>query len=436
MKNIKFVFGILAFCWLPLTIFGQVGVTTDRNVTFLHGLNGGGTWDPFVNFFSQQAPNGRRMNISNVNFTSTGGFNTIANSVTGNFGTTSVAICHSMGGPIARRLDITGAAIIGGIITVGSPMDGAPVANSVVNGDAGRAIGDAVYALSRGPLASLGILNFDLQFYGNAIGSNLIPGLLGLILGPSVFGNDATTLNDLKVGGAGIEADKNAAPTNTPKISIWGNEDSPTHWNIMQTQSHLPTVALSGFPIQLTVPELATGFSYAYLAASIVCATIAIINWYNPVGWYNAYAAYQWYAGYDYIANDSERIYNNLIGSDMVVQQCFSYLSNNCHPPDTRYCEQNPGDWQRCPLTCDPVTINYCVQVHNNGISDAFIPAVSQRGEGSRSWRTGGGQVITTIEAMHMNHFEELQPQNVEMTSIFDDVFTGRYDAVFRINRR
>jgi pimeloyl-ACP methyl ester carboxylesterase len=435
MKNIKFIFGIVAFLWLPLSIFGQVGVTSNRNVTFLHGLNGGDTWDPFVDFFSQQTPNGRRMNISNVNFTSIGGFNTIANSVTGNFGTTSVAICHSMGGAIARRLDRTGLRVIGGIITVGSPMDGAPVANSVVNGNAGRAIGDAIYALGRGPLSLLGLNSLSIQIKGNIVGSGALSNVLSVIVGPSTFGNDAATLEDLKVGGAGIEADKNADPTNTPKISIWGNEDSPTHWNIMQTQSQLPTVAFSGIPIQLTVPELATGFSYAYLAASIVCATIAAINWYNPVGWYNAYAAYQWWAGYDWIANDSERIYNNLIGADMVVQQCYTYTSQYCTYPDER-CDDTPINWQYCQTICTPTTGTNCINVHNNGISDAFIPAVSQRGDGSRSWRTGSGQTITTIEAMHMNHFEELQPENQEMRDIFDRIFTGSIDEVFRINRR
>jgi hypothetical protein len=433
MKNIKFIIRIVALCWLPLSIFGQVGVTQDRRVTFLHGLGGVDQWDPFVDFF-ENGPNSRRMDIANNNYSSAGGFNTIAAGITGNFGATSVAICHSMGGAIARRLNRTGQREIGGIITVGSPMDGAPVANSVVNGDAGRAIGDAVYALGRGPLTLLGLNSLSIQIKGNLIGSGALSNVLSVIVGPSTFGNDAATLEDLKVGGAGIEADKNADPTNTPKISIWGNEDSPTHWNIMQTQSHLPTITFSGIPIQLTVPELATGFSYAYLAASIVCATIAVINWYNPYGWYNAYAAYQWWAGYDWIANDSERIYNNLIGSDLVVQQCYQYPTLIYTYPDE--CDDIPSRWRNCRPTVQTAMATACVQVHNNGISDAFIPSVSQRGEGSRSWRTGSGQTITTIEAMHMNHFEELQPENQEMRDIFDRIFTGSIDEVFRINRR
>ena len=73
--------------------------------------------------------------------------------------------------------------------------------------------------------------------------------------------------------------------------------------------------------------------------------------------------------------------------------------------------------------------------VHNNGISDAFIPAVSQRGDGSRSWKVGS-QAVPTREAMHTNHKEELQPESVEMRAIFDEIFGGGIDPVFRVNRR
>jgi pimeloyl-ACP methyl ester carboxylesterase len=281
MKNIKFIYGILALCWLPLSMDAQPGITQNRRVNFLHGLNGSnGSWNPFATFLRDQ--DNRRMNITNPSFTSDGGLGAIASDASGQsvLNPDAIAICHSMGGVIARRIDRAATSpnqTFGGIITVGSPMDGAPVANSVVNGDAGRAIGDAFYAISRGPLASLGFANFTVQFFGNSVGAFFLPEWLDRTIGPSAFGNDAATLNDLKVGGSGIESDKNANPTNTPKISIWGNEDSPTHWNIIQTGSHLPTVALNGFPVQLTVPELATGLSYAYLAGSIVCATIAII---------------------------------------------------------------------------------------------------------------------------------------------------------------
>ena len=76
--------------------------------------------------------------------------------------------------------------------------------------------------------------------------------------------------------------------------------------------------------------------------------------------------------------------------------------------------------------------------VHNNGISDAFIPAVSQRGDGSRSWKVGS-QAVPTREALGVNHQEELDAENLVMRGIFRDIFDrtdASVDPVFQINRR
>jgi hypothetical protein len=72
---------------------------------------------------------------------------------------------------------------------------------------------------------------------------------------------------------------------------------------------------------------------------------------------------------------------------------------------------------------------------HNNGLSDAFIPSVSQRGDGSRSWQIGTQPVILR-EAVGVNHWEETQPQSVEMRAIFNQIFSGSIDPVFRVDRR
>jgi hypothetical protein len=135
---------------------------------------------------------------------------------------------------------------------------------------------------------------------------------------------------------------------------------------------------------------------------------------------------------------EKERIYNNLIGSDMVVEQCLDRTYTYCTFPDNR-CAYTPQSWQYCITRCTDYTRNVCLNVHNNGISDAFIPALSQRGEGSRSWRVGGQPTIP-IEAMHTNHAEELQPESVEMRAIFDRIFLATpgsdINPVFQINRR
>jgi hypothetical protein len=132
---------------------------------------------------------------------------------------------------------------------------------------------------------------------------------------------------------------------------------------------------------------------------------------------------------------EKERIYNNLIGSDMVVEQCYQTLTQFIVYDNE--CDDIPSRWKDCKRTVQTATVTNCVQVHNNGISDAFIPAVSQRGDGSRSWRVGT-QTVPTREAMHTNHFEELQPESDEMRAIFDEIFGARngISQVFRIDRR
>ena len=128
--------------------------------------------------------------------------------------------------------------------------------------------------------------------------------------------------------------------------------------------------------------------------------------------------------------------FSNLIGSDLVATQCYQYPTIIYEYDEN--CVDIPRLWKNCKVTCDPVTLTRCVQVHSNGISDAFIPATSQRGDGSLSWRQGQS-FVSTIEAFGVNHQEEVQADNAEMQSAFDKVFSGQSSrgssAPFQINR-
>ena len=123
-----------------------------------------------------------------------------------------------------------------------------------------------------------------------------------------------------------------------------------------------------------------------------------------------------------------------LIGSDLVATQCYTYDTQFCTYPDDR-CDDTPSNWQYCQTSCSPITGNTCVEVHSNGISDAFIPATSQRGDGSNSWRVNG-VLVKRIEAFGVNHREEIDPSNGVMRSVFEEIFTGNVDDHFRIDRR
>jgi hypothetical protein len=148
----------------------------------------------------------------------------------------------------------------------------------------------------------------------------------------------------------------------------------------------------------------------------------------------------EWYDGWQWISNDSERIWNNLIGSDLVGSQCYSYTAEFYSYPDER-CDDTPGNWQYCRMTRTYGIANTCVQVHSNGLSDAFIPFVSQRGEGSNSWRVRNANSATSseivkIEAFGVNHLEELDAGNGVMRDAFRDVFSGNRGSIFRIDNR
>ncbi len=140
----------------------------------------------------------------------------------------------------------------------------------------------------RGPLATIGhILGPLFQFLGCDITTSLLPSVIADELKINNFGG-ATTISDIAIGGAGIRAEQALAPTATPKISIWGNENSPTHWNITatSTKKDIPNIAAC-------TSDFYEIHYWFYLARG--CGA-----WWNAWGWWNFYAADEWYAGWDW----------------------------------------------------------------------------------------------------------------------------------------
>lgn len=431
MKNRFFATnaGIIALLLLvlcPLSMSAQAGITTDRNVLFLHGLNNTSTaWQPFSNQF---IANNRRMTSNNQTYGTVGSLATIFSGVsTTGSGASSIAISHSLGGVVARNLDRANpGTFVGGIITVGSPLDGATIANSVLDGRAATAIADGTSTMLRGPYATLGIWLGPLFTLGaDVVTAVALPEFIQIFLLVDNF-NNLGTMADLQVGGTGIEQEKSAAPTATPKISIWGNEETPTHWNILATMTKKNVVGIAD----------ATSDYYDIMYWSHLA--VGCSNWWNAWGWWNFYASYEWYAGSDWIENDSERVWNHIIRADLVGTQCFQTNASFCQYVGAG-CDDTPGQWGNCRVECSSIVTTHCVTVHSMGQSDSWIPATSQRGEGSNSWRVANGAVsdeVVKIPALGVNHFEEIDANNVTMQGIFADIFAGNHGPQFRINRR
>lgn len=438
MKNRFFTSkaGIIALLLLvlhPLSMSAQVGINSDRNVIFLHGLGGNSTdWRDFVNRYAIGGGEPRRMTSNNQFYPTTGSLNTIfAGAPTSNRGASSLAIGHSLGGVVARNLDRTNpGTFAGGLITVGSPLDGATIANSVLDGRAASGISNGTSTMLRGPYATLAFLWSPLFTIGaDAITATFLPSVMNFIIIDQNVAN-LPTMNDLQVGGNGIELEKAAAPTATPKISIWGNEESPTHWNILGTMQNK------------NVANIADITADVYGIVSLTHLTIGAFNWWNGFGWWNFFAAFEWYAGYDWLAYRSEPVWNHIIRADLVGTQCYQEERNFCQYDMTTCDDMNPRQWANCQLICNPGIATFCVQVHSNGQSDGWIPATSQRGDGSNSWRVANGAVSSAVakrEALGVNHFEEIEATNPVMQGIFRDIFdrSGSDIApVFQINRR
>jgi pimeloyl-ACP methyl ester carboxylesterase len=210
----KIIFLLLAIVvGLPLTATGQ-----DRNVVWVHGFNASS--NDWLNFRNQFNGSHRITGFAPLNYSSRTGLQTFANEIGGRNSAAFVAasrpiiIGHSMGGAAARRLDFT--QDVGGIITVGSPLDGAGVATAVNNGAGTAEITNGVNQVGRGPIATfsplpavLGLKASDIIEGFRVIGS-VVTGKS--ISDPLAFTADAygqASVDDLQIGG--LTAPKSAS---------------------------------------------------------------------------------------------------------------------------------------------------------------------------------------------------------------------------------
>ena len=404
LRKIFFLAFWVTLC-LPLATNGQ-----DRNVIWLHGLNSSGSdWQGFQSQFTGPSGTFRMASITPSTYTSSAGIQQYVNGIVAvnlnnanNFANRPITIAHSMGGVAARRADLQGVANLGGLITVGAPLDGAGIASTINVGIAQAAVEDGITQASKGPLAQL----IPLPFVNSILITEMIDKLRSsgtLNLNAGAIGQ--TSVNDLQLAG-GITADMNANPTNLPKVSIFGNEESPVHWNIATTTADL---RLFGNQVDLAVAaDIAEDIYYTMFIVDIVAGCVSIaIGWWNPWGWVGAaiffWQADQWKQGYDWLC-DSERMWNVLIGSSVATGQCITYQAYICYYPST-----SSSCWQ---------TRTNCFTSQLTGKSDGFIAATSQTGFNSASW-VG----VPQVEALGVNHFEEIDVNNAVMQSKFAQIF-------------
>lgn len=335
---------------LPMMSWAQ-----DRNVIWVHGLGESQfTWDIYENLFETE----RRMTAISEDYPDFNGLTVAANNVVsdidGAFGFNgardddNMAIGHSMGGIVCREVDRTRTGFnqrFGGYITVGSPNDGAAVVNALQNGDGVTGMTDACNRMTAGPLSEISLLIFNVGGWAhNVFCSVLLDDLLEDNFGPNGF--NTASHNDLRVGSPRMNAINNAN-TGTPRISIFGNENSPVHWRLLSSLN-------SNNANDTDFVVVANLFRGIYNAMFILRTSQAVVSgifgFFNPSAWFltalRSWQAIQWKKGRDWL-DDSEEIWEGLIG---------------CIHPETVTTTQwfNMCD----PLTTDPMWLQYCQSIY------------------------------------------------------------------------
>ena len=378
-------------------------------MSWLHGLGENGqTWDEMEELFDLEKMDITTGTTVSRGYNSTDGVLIAQGDATLRSGPSNIAIGHSMGGIVARAIndDPADPRVIGGIITVGTPNNGAAIANSLLNGDVATATDFACNSLLAGPLSEVPFASVIVQ----QITNNIVCNQLGEIVTPLLEGQSNQSAVDLAVGSQVITGltDQNSG---IPQVAIWGNERSPVHWRLVSS-------AASGNENDIEWVELAADFRAVYNGRFLNNTTLAvvtgIIGFWNPTIWsrtaLHSYRAVQWSRGVRWF-DTSEKQWNQLIDcSANRTESIVFYQSGEVNCLDFGF--TGSPEWIDCVQEyCDPYPyctqepIAYSVIQVINGASDGFICEDSQKGS------VADDDIFRADEA---NHAEEVIHVNVE----------------------
>jgi hypothetical protein len=427
MKKILFIL-MLAQAML---LISSHSMAQDRTPIYVHGNNGDATqWENWQTLFNLE----RRMQRgTNNQFNTTNGVVAMAGAVT--FPATynnTIFFGHSMGGVVGRHLDagINNVSLrFGGIITAGSPLDGAGIANSINNGQAANFISDGVDKVLKGPIRQLGQNAGVLFAVDGTRLKNAADELINKVLSTG-YGRGNATTSDLSEGSAYMNSGIRNISTSRPKIHIYGNENSPGIWRIVSSSQG----KRDDYYVELTLKayDVYTAAKWANISASVTRGWFTL----GIGAAYYLWVAEGWGQGANWLKDGSERGWNDLIRASSPSSSTLSYssfdyqqfsqcMSSGSNVGYTRYmqCQQQSTH-----------TYYYTYYSPVNGISDAFIKAPSATGFNS-AWSNNA----IKIEALGVNHLE--MKGHYKMKEIYDGIFNGKYniqtiDPFFKTDRR
>ena len=425
----KALFSILLTILLCSTV-GQVESVAQnrRGAIWVHGLKANNfEWQQWSDLFTRERQLENRNRIVDPtnhwqDYHSENGVGSMATEVLGDQvrgggDNQTIYFGHSMGGVVGREIDVNRARNFGGIITAGSPLDGARIANATRNGAVSNAVFDGIDVVLRGPFRQFGpVAYFIEQVAVDDIVRNLEQLTDFLKIG-QIGGQGAT---DLMENSGYMNSGVRNSQTNTPKVLIYGNEDGPAFWRLVaqnlgyaNEDDYLWRVRLAG-----DVYEAAMWANYAVAATYLVVDffTFGLFSW--EVVYYT-WVAVGWMDGKNWWRYDSDRIWTQLIGADVAASNtvCYSQLDyqglNQCLTAVGQGATYD--DYMRCQQQ-NTTQVCYTYYASVNGQSDAFIKASSATGYSS-PWANNA----TRIEAQGVNHLE--MKRHPRMGQIYNQIF-------------
>jgi len=347
----------------------------------------------------------------------------IQTQIGGTAGGNSIGICHSMGGVAGRQLDIQNNGFFSGIVTFGSPLKGARVVNNINNSVASQYISNAINKLLQGLFGGTwGYFNTNFDLIGNQnidvfAGNTIINSVRDdLDLTPA-------TSNDLAED-SGYNQGFYGNSTGTPKLMLWGNENSPIHVRL--------AAGARGANEEQWVNKWNDARQF-YGGARDFCEYMKWIHFYYWPLW--NWRANNWATGYNYLWDQSENEWANLIGGGFTFQQTVTdYLFvginledyDNCivaangDPYQTQICQDTYFQW-----------VTYQVTMFGRDQTDGLVPRRSQVAENT-AWSSNA-----EIRELAGNNHQEMRTSDGargELNRAFngDTQFGNSFSVPFR----